>query len=211
MAGTEGAVRLHPRNPRYLWFRGETFVQVGQGSPAATRKDLLEAAQGLSDALGGPGGPPPEAAVVNIASTVRRTTIYHKRAIAGYESLAPGYEARFSAGEISGTVLFIEPGRAAGEPSPIDALSRELPKFETVSPGLFRAERLGKGTSGRGGGRRTDAGAGGADPRRAAQEPRRVREDGRRGPLTPAFPGPSRGREGFPPRFSRYPAAGIFL
>lgn len=120
--------------------RGETFVQIGQGSPAASRGDLIEAAQGVSDALEGPAGPPPESAVVTIASAVRRTTVYQKRAILGYESLAPGYEARFQAGEISGTVLFIEPRRADGGLPLPDALARELPKFESVSPGLFRAE-----------------------------------------------------------------------
>jgi len=120
--------------------RGETFVQIGQGSPSASRGDLLEAAQAVSDALEGPGGPPPEAAVVKIASAVRGTTVYQKRAILGYESLAPGYEARFSAGDISGTLLFIEPGRAAGGSPLTDSLARELPKFESVTPGLFRAE-----------------------------------------------------------------------
>lgn len=120
--------------------RGGTFVQVGQGSTAASRGDLLEAAQALSDALEGPAGPPPEAAVVKIASVVRGTTVYQKRAILGYEGLAPGYEARFSAGDLAGTVLFIEPRRAAGGSPPADSLARELPKFESVSPGLFRAE-----------------------------------------------------------------------
>ncbi len=120
--------------------RGDTFVQIGQGSPAASRGDLLEAAQGVSDALEGPAGPPPEAAVVKTASTVRGTTVYQKRAILGYESLAPGYEARFSAGDVSGTLLFIEPGRAAGGSPLIDSLARELPKFESAVPGLFRAE-----------------------------------------------------------------------
>lgn len=120
--------------------RGETFVQVSQGSPGASRGDLLEAAQGLSDALEGPAGPPPEAAVVMIAQAVRGTTVYQKRAILGYESLAPGYEARFQDRGVSGTVLFIEPRRAAGGSPLPDSLAGDLPQFETVSPGLFRAE-----------------------------------------------------------------------
>ncbi len=118
--------------------RGETFVQVGQGSPAASRADLLEAAQAVSEALGGPGGPPPEAAVLAVAGAVRGTTVYNKRAVLGYESLAPGYEARLAAGEISGSLVFVEP-RSAGAAPLHEALARDLPKFETVSPGLFRA------------------------------------------------------------------------
>ena len=118
--------------------RGETFVQVGQGSAAASRGTLLDAAQGISDALQGPGGPPPEAAVLSTASAVRRTTVYHKRAILGYESLAPGFEARFAAGDLSGTLVFIEP-RPAGAPPLADSLARDLPEFEAVSDGVFRA------------------------------------------------------------------------
>ncbi len=119
--------------------RGDAFVQVGQGSPAASRADLLEAARCLSDALDGPGGPPPEASVLAIASAARGTTVYQKRAILGYESLAPGYEARFAAGDISGTLLFIEPRRPAGGAAPPDSLARDLPEFESVSAGVFRA------------------------------------------------------------------------
>lgn len=120
--------------------RGDIFVQIGQGSPAASRGDLLEAAQGLSDALEGRGGPPPEAAVVKIPSAVHGTMVYQKRAILGYESLAPGYEAQFVSGDISGTVLFLEPRRTAGGSPLPDILARDLPRFESVSPGLFRAE-----------------------------------------------------------------------
>ena len=120
--------------------RGETFVQIGQGSPAVTRADLLEAAHGVSDALEGPAGPPPEAAVVTIAAAVPGATVYQKRAILGYESLAPGYEARFLSGDLSGTLVFIEPRQAAGGFPMPDALARDLPRFESVSPGLFRAE-----------------------------------------------------------------------
>ncbi len=120
--------------------RGVTFVQVGQGSPAASRADLLAAAQAVADALDGPEGPPPGAAVLQVAAAVRRTTVYQKRAILGYEALAPGYEARFQSGDIAGTLLFLEPGPGApGGASPPDALARALPEFETVAPGLFRA------------------------------------------------------------------------
>ncbi len=119
--------------------RGDAFVQVGQGSSAASRADLIEAARCLSDALGGPAGPPPEAAVLELASTVPRTTVYQKRAILGYESLAPGYEARFAAGDISGTLVFIEPRRPGGGAALPDSLARGLPEFEAVSAGVFRA------------------------------------------------------------------------
>ncbi|MGE5664654.1 MAG: DUF6599 family protein [Deltaproteobacteria bacterium] len=120
--------------------RGETFVQIGQGSLAASPGDLLEAAQGVADALEGPGGPPPEAAVLAVAPAIRGSTVYQKRAILGYESLAPGFEARFTAGDVSGTLLFIEPRRAPGGPPLTDSLSRDLPAFEPASPGLYRAE-----------------------------------------------------------------------
>ncbi len=125
--------------------RGGTFVQIGQGSPAASRGVLLEAAQGVSDALEGLAGPPPDAAVLSVTAAVRRTTVYQKRAILGYESLAPGYEARFQAGDASGTLLFVEPRPATGGASLADSLARGLPEFEEVSPGLFRA-RLRSGT-----------------------------------------------------------------
>lgn len=120
--------------------RGGTFVQVGQGSPAASRATLLDAAQAISDALEGPGGAPPEAAVLSTPSAVRRTTVYQKRAIMGYETLAPGYEARFQAGDVSGTLLFVEPRRPEGAPPLPDALARGLPEFEPVSGGVFRAK-----------------------------------------------------------------------
>ncbi|MGE5190214.1 MAG: DUF6599 family protein [Gemmatimonadota bacterium] len=120
--------------------RGDTFVQVGQGSPAATPGDLLEAARGVAEGLEGPGGPPPEAAVLSVAQAVRGTTVYQKRAILGYESLAPGFEARFQAGGASGTILFLEPRPGPGGPPLAESLARDLPRFEEVSPGLFRAE-----------------------------------------------------------------------
>ncbi len=119
--------------------RGGTFVQIGQGSAAASCGDLLEAARGLSDALEGPVGPPPDAAILSVAAAVPGTTVYQKRAILGYESLAPGYEARFQAGDVSGTLLFIEPRPASAGSSPPASMVRDLPQFESVSPGLFRA------------------------------------------------------------------------
>ncbi len=120
--------------------RGGTFVQIGQGSAAASRGDLLEAARILADALEGPAGPPPDAAVLSVAAAVRRTTVYQKRAILGYESLAPGYEARFQSGDIAGTLLYLEPRAAPGGVPIAESLARDLPKFESVSPGLFRAQ-----------------------------------------------------------------------
>jgi hypothetical protein len=69
---------------------------------------------------------------------VTGSVLYQKRAMLGYECLAPGFEARFSLPGASGHILLLPP-LAAGDAARQARLSRELPGYAAVTPALSRA------------------------------------------------------------------------
>ncbi len=115
------------------FFRGDSFVRIRVASGALSREALLAAARATVEATSGAATPQPGAAVVAIPAAVKGTVIYQKKAMLGYEPLAPGYEARFAEGVLSGKVIYLD-GADAG-PGDRDRLAKALPGFRETAAG----------------------------------------------------------------------------
>ena len=121
------------------FFRGDTFVRLRARPGERSRKDVTDLATTIATLLPGSGSPPEEArALSGLPGTVPGSVLYQKRAILGYECLAPGFEARFSLPGATGHYLLLPPlpgGAAKRE----ERLERELPGYVAESPALSRA------------------------------------------------------------------------
>ena len=76
------------------FFRGDRFLRIRAGSPGVTRADLLRLGHDAARFLPGRWDPPPETEILKVSGLVPATVVYHKKALLGYEGLAPGYEAK---------------------------------------------------------------------------------------------------------------------
>ena len=94
----------------------------------------------LSTLLPGTGDLPGETEYLRIPGLVDGSIVFHTRAILGYEVLAPGYEAKYEAGGVSGTLILITPEDAGPAPQFRERLSRFLPGFGQVEKDLFQAD-----------------------------------------------------------------------
>jgi hypothetical protein len=122
------------------FFQGTHFVRIRAASRTATRSDLEKLGRELSDLLPGTGDPPRETQVLRIPGLVDGSIVFHKRALLGYEVLAPGYEAKYEEGGITGTLMLITP-EDAGPPSQFrEKLARFLPGFAQIEKDLARAD-----------------------------------------------------------------------
>ena len=122
------------------FFRGETFVRIRSKPGDGSRNDGIGIASEIVALLSGSGSPPEEArALDGLPGRVSGSILYQKRAMLGYECLAPGYEAKFSTASSSGHYLLLPPaaGGAAGRKA---RLARELPAYREVNPALFNAQ-----------------------------------------------------------------------
>jgi hypothetical protein len=117
------------------FFRGDLFVRMRVAAGMLPRKALLAAGTAAVRALEGPAGAPPGASVVSIPGFVPGTVLYQRKAMLGFEPLAPGFEARFTEGDASGRLIFVEGDakRTAGR------LAKALPGFEAAGEGEWRA------------------------------------------------------------------------
>jgi hypothetical protein len=121
------------------FFRGETFVRVRSKPGAGSRVDGIGLATEIVALLSGSAAPPEEARVLeNLPGTVSGSILYQKRAMLGYECLAPGFEAKFSTASASGHYLLLPPA-AVGGGGRKARLARELPAYREVSPALSAA------------------------------------------------------------------------
>jgi hypothetical protein len=121
------------------FFRGETFVRVRSKPGAGSRADGIGLATEIVALLSGSAAPPEEARVLeNLPGTVSGSILYQKRAMLGYECLAPGFEAKFSTASASGHYLLLPPA-AVGGGGRKARLARELPAYREVSPALSAA------------------------------------------------------------------------
>jgi hypothetical protein len=121
------------------FFRGDTFVRLRAKPGDRSRKDVAELAAAVEALLPGSGAPPEEARVLyGLPGTVSGSVIYQKKAMLGYECLAPGFEARFSLPDASGHYLLLPPV-ADGDTARQARLSRELPGYAAEGPALSRA------------------------------------------------------------------------
>lgn len=119
------------------FFRGRTFVRLRVVSGMLPRETLLAAGRAVTDALEGTADAPPGAAVVVLPEAVAGTVLYQKKAMLGFEPLAPGYEARFVSGKLSGKVIFIDGSEAP--PGYRDRLAKALPGFRATGEGEWVA------------------------------------------------------------------------
>src|SRR3990170_4269423 len=122
------------------FFQGTAFVRLRTASREATRDDLENLGRDLSDLLPGTGDPPPETQALRIPGHVEGSVVFHRRAILGYEVLAPGYEAKYEAGGISGILILIDAEDTGPALHFLRKLSGALPGFGRLGEGLIRAE-----------------------------------------------------------------------
>lgn len=122
------------------FFRGERFVRIRAASPGVARGDLLELGRAVSELLEGTGSPPPETEVLQGDGFLPGTLVFQKKAILGYESLAPGYEAMRSSGKSAARMLLL-PRIEGVATTPLARVSEGgLPGFARTGPGLYRAD-----------------------------------------------------------------------
>ncbi len=122
------------------FFRGETFVRARSKPGVGSRSDVVGISSEIVALLAGSGSPPEEArALDGLPGRVSGSILYQKRAMLGYECLAPGFEARFSTASSSGHYLLLPPA-ADGNAGRQERLSRELPAYREVIPTLFNAQ-----------------------------------------------------------------------
>lgn len=122
------------------FFRGERFVRIRTTGSGGGRKDLLELGAAISGLLDGTGDPPPETEALNVPGLVPESVMYQKKAVFGYELLAPGYEAKFSDGPLSGRLLLLPRHPGVGSAASVAGLAGGLPGFAKAGEGLFRAD-----------------------------------------------------------------------
>jgi len=122
------------------FFRGETFVRVRSKPGDGSRSDVVGISSEIVGLLPGSGAPPEEArALDDLPGRVSGSILYQKRAMLGYECLAPGFEAKFSTTTISGHYLLLPPA-ADGGAGRKARLARELPGYREVNPALSAAQ-----------------------------------------------------------------------
>ena len=122
------------------FFQGTAFVRLRTASRHAVRRDLENLGRDLSDLLPGTGDPPPETQAMHIPGLVDGSIVFHKRALLGYEVLAPGYEAKYETGAISGALILIDAEDAGPAPQFLRKLSGALPGFARLEEELIRAD-----------------------------------------------------------------------
>jgi hypothetical protein len=121
------------------FFRGETFVRIRSKPGDGSRSEVVGISSEIVALLAGSGSPPEEArALSDLQGRVSGSILYQKRAMLGYECLAPGFEAKFSTASSSGHYLLLPPA-ADGGAGRKARLARELPAYREVHPNLFNA------------------------------------------------------------------------
>jgi hypothetical protein len=122
------------------FYRGETFVRIRARPGEASRRLVARLSKDLVASLPGDGGFPAEArALDRFPGRVRGSVIYQKRAMLGYECLAPGFEGKFSGASAAGRLLLLPPVPGK-EGERMARLARELPEYTKISDTLSRAK-----------------------------------------------------------------------
>jgi hypothetical protein len=122
------------------FFRGETFVRIRSKPGNGSRNDVVGIFSEIVALLTGSGSPPEEAkALDELPGRISGSILYQKRAMLGYECLAPGFEVKFSTASSSGHYLLLPPA-ADGGAGRKARLARELPAYREMSPALSAAQ-----------------------------------------------------------------------
>jgi hypothetical protein len=135
-----GAARAIVSDTSLDFFQGSRFVRIRTASRNAGRSDLESLAREVSALLPGTDDPPPETEVLRIPGLVDGTLVFQRRAILGYEVLAPGYEAKYAVTGTSATLVLITPEDAGSAAQFRERLSRFLPGFASIEKDLARAD-----------------------------------------------------------------------
>jgi hypothetical protein len=122
------------------FFRGTHFVRIRAASRETARTDMEKLGTDLSALLSGTGDLPRETEILRIPGLVDGSIVFHRRALLGYEVLAPGYEAKYEAGGVSGTLILITAEDAGPAAQFFEKLSVALPGFSQVEKDLARAD-----------------------------------------------------------------------
>jgi hypothetical protein len=122
------------------FFRGETFVRVRSKPGDGSRIDVVGISSEIVALLTGSGSPPEEAKALDVLpGRISGSILYQKRAMLGYECLAPGFEAKFSIASSSGHYLLLPPAVDGGSGRKA-RLARELPGYREVTATLSGAQ-----------------------------------------------------------------------
>jgi len=122
------------------FFRGETFVRIRAKPGEGSRKIVIDLARDVAASLPGGGAPPEEARVLEARpGRIAGSVIYQKRAMLGYECLAPGFEATVSLPSASARLVLLPLLREKAEER-LARIRRELPQYREVTPALSRAD-----------------------------------------------------------------------
>jgi hypothetical protein len=122
------------------FFRGDTFVRIRSKPGDGSRSKVVGIATEIVALLAGSGSPPEEAlALDDLPGRVAGSILYQKRAMLGYECLAPGFEARFDNASSSGRYLLLPVATDGGDARKA-RLARELPAYQEVNSTLFGAQ-----------------------------------------------------------------------
>ena len=122
------------------FFRGGTFVRIRSKPGDGSRNDVVGIASEIVALIEGSGSPPEEArALDGLPGRVSGSILYQKRAMLGYECLAPGFEAKFSTDPVSGHYLLLPPAADGGSGRKA-RFSRELPAYREVTAALSVAQ-----------------------------------------------------------------------
>lgn len=135
-----GAAKAIVSDTSLDFFQGSRFVRIRAASRNTGRSDLESLGREVSALLPGTDDPPPETEALRIAGLVDRSLVFQRRAILGYEVLAPGYEAKYAVPGTSATLVLITPEDAGPAPRFRERLSRSLPGFAPVEKDLIRAD-----------------------------------------------------------------------
>jgi hypothetical protein len=135
-----GAAKAIVSDTSLDFFQGSRFVRIRAASRNAGRSDLESLGREVSAFLPGTDDPPPETEALRIPGLVDGTLVFHRRAILGYEVLAPGYEAKVSVTGTSATLVLITPEDAGPAQQFRERLSRFLPGFASIEKDLARAD-----------------------------------------------------------------------
>jgi hypothetical protein len=135
-----GAAKAIVSDTSLDFFQGPRFVRIRAASRNAARSDLERLGREISALLPGTGDPPPETEALRVPGFVDRSLVFHRRAILGYDVLAPGYEAKYVVPGTSATLVLITPEDAGPAPQFRGRLSRSLPGFAPIEKDLARAD-----------------------------------------------------------------------
>lgn len=122
------------------FFRGPAFVRIRASARETPRDDLERLGRDLCALLPGSGEFPWEAEALRIPGAAEGPVVFHRRALLGYETLAPGFEARYEDAGFSGKVLLIAAEDAGAAPDFAKKLPGVLPGFAPAGEDLVRAD-----------------------------------------------------------------------